>query len=321
MAGEWIPYDVCLPQKPEVLELVETTGLPVDQVVGRLVMLWGWASLNSSDGTARMSVRLLGRICGGDEDFWRAVEDVGWLVIDADNGTVAIPGWERRFSKSAKNRAMHAIRAGEAKACAPVGAQKRTRGCADAHPAVRKSALERRDRGDRSSSSSPVDAAREDGDGGPAGPPGWETLRKAWAAGTGRPWKLPDPPDKAADRLAEEGWFQKALAAIEALPRCRYFRDPVTLPQLVAPGFVDKVLGGQFDNPREPRGGHRHGPEDRRPAAEAAAEWARGAAEQSARRQEYLAAKAAKAKVASGEDDDFEAARAAMLRQLRDGTA
>ena len=57
-----------------------------------------------------------------------------------------------------------------------------------------------------------------------------------------------------ADRLAEEGWFQKALAAIEALPRCRYFRDPVTLPQLVAPGFVDKVLGGQFDNAREPRG-------------------------------------------------------------------
>jgi hypothetical protein len=73
------------------------------------------------------------------------------------------------------------------------------------------------------------------------------------------------PPDKVGDRLAEEGWFEKALAAIEALPRCRYFRDPVTLAQLVAPGFVDKVLGGQFDNPREqarPSGR----PEDRPPA-------------------------------------------------------
>jgi len=93
MAGEWIPYDVCLPHKPEVLELVDRTGLQPDQVVGRLLMLWGWAALNSSDGTARMSVRLLAKLCGGDEEFWREVESVGWLVIDAENGTVAIPGW------------------------------------------------------------------------------------------------------------------------------------------------------------------------------------------------------------------------------------
>ena len=255
MAGEWIPYDVCLPQKPEVLELVDRTGLPVDQVVGRLLMLWGWAALNSSDGTARMSVRLLGRLCGGDEEFWREVESVGWLVIDGDNGTVAIPGWERRFSKSAKNRAMHAIRADDART--------RTGQCAKAHASVRKRAPDRRDRGERNSSSSHVDAAHEDQGSGPVGPPGWETLRKAWAAGTGRPWTLPDAPDKAADRLSEEGWFAKALAAIEALPRCRYFRDPVTLPQLLNAGFVDKVLGGQFDNPREQRPSGR--PDDRPP--------------------------------------------------------
>jgi hypothetical protein len=68
-----------------------------------------------------------------------------------------------------------------------------------------------------------------------------------------------------ADRLAEDGWFAKALAAIEALPRCKYFRDPVTLPQLVSKGFVDKVLGGQFDNARDQRPGPR-GPDDRPPA-------------------------------------------------------
>lgn len=259
MAGEWIPYDVCLPQKPEVLDLVDRTGLEVDQVVGRLLMLWGWSALNSSDGTARMSVRLLSRICGGDEAFWLAVQDVGWLVIDADNGTVAIPGWERRFSKSAKNRAMHAIRADDART--------RTGPCAKAHGPVRKSAPERRDRGDRNSSSSPGTAAQGDQGGAPAGPAGWETLRKAWAAGTGRPWKLPDPPDKVADRLAEPGWFEKALAAIQALPRCKYFRDPVTLPQILTPGFVDKVLGGQFDNARDQpaRGSYRGGQDDRPP--------------------------------------------------------
>ena len=263
MAGEWIPYDVCLPQKPEVLELVDRTGLQPDQVVGRLLMLWGWAALNSSDGTARMSIRLLARLCGGDEEFWREVEAVGWLVIDAENGTIGIPGWEARFSKAAKSRALATVRHQVDKA----GGATRPRSGRDAPPRGTARALERRDRGDRNSSSSPVVAAlAEEPEQAPAGPAGWETLRKAWAAGTGRPWKLPDPPEKVADRLAEEGWFGKALAAIEALPRCRYFRDPVTLPQLVAPGFVDKVLGGQFDNAREQRtsSGYR-GPDDRPP--------------------------------------------------------
>jgi hypothetical protein len=258
MAGEWIPYDVCLPHKPEVLELVDRTGLQPDQVVGRLLMLWGWAALNSSDGTARMSVRLLAKLCGGDEEFWREVEAVGWLVIDAENGTVAIPGWERRFSQAAKSRALANVRHQVDKA----GGATRPRAGRDAPPVGAPRALERRDRGDRNSSSSPESAAH-----GPEEPAGWDTLRKAWAAGTGRPWKLPNAPDKVSDRLAEEGWFEKALAAIQALPRCKYFRDPVTLPQLVAAGFVDKVLGGQFDNPREqrPAGGYR-GQEERPPA-------------------------------------------------------
>jgi hypothetical protein len=240
VAGEWVPYDVCLPHKPEVLELVDRTGLPVDQVVGRLVLLWGWASLNSSDGTAKLSVRLLARLCGGDEEFWQHVQAVGWLVIDADAGTVAIPGWERRFSKSAKSRALHAVRAD--------GARQRTTPCASAHSRPARRAPERRDRGDRNSSSSPGGAALGQED---AQPAGWDTLRAAWKAGKGRPWQLPTPPDKAADRLAEEGWFEKALTAIDRLPACRYFRDPVTLPQFVAAGFVDKILGGQFDNARE----------------------------------------------------------------------
>ena len=252
MAGEWIPYDVCLPQKPEVLELVDRTGLAPDQVVGRLLMLWGWAALNSSDGTARMSLRLLTKVCGGDEAFWFSVQDVGWLVIDAENGTVGIPGWDARFSKAAKSRALATVRHQVDK----VGGATRPRSGRNAPPA---GAQRARERGDRISSSSPVCAALEE----PAGPPGWETLRTAWAKGTGRPWKLHDPPDKVADRLAEDGWFAKALAAIDALPRCRYFRDPVTLPQLVAPGFVDKVLGGQFDNPREQRPTGR--PDDRPP--------------------------------------------------------
>jgi hypothetical protein len=256
MAGEWIPYDCCLPQKPEVLDLVDRTGLKVDQVVGRLLMLWGWSALNSSDGSARMSLRLLSKVCGGDEAFWYAVQDVGWLVIDAEGGTVGIPGWDARFSKAAKSRALATVRHQVDK----VGGATRPQPGRDAPPT---GAQRARERGERSSSSSPGTAAQGDPE-----PGDWEALRKAWQAGKGRPWNLPDPPEKAAERLAEPGWYAKALAAIEALPRCRYFRDPVTLTQLVEPGWVDKILGGQFDNPRDhapPRGGFRGGQEDRPP--------------------------------------------------------
>lgn len=247
MAGEWLMYDVCLPQKPEVLELVDATGLDTDQVVGRLLMLWGWASLNCDEGRARISVRLLARAVGGDENFWLAVQDVGWLVVDAESGTVAIPGWDRRFSNAAKSRALSTSRAEKQRASAP----QRTTPCAQAHGGVRSSAPKRREREERNSSSSQHTAAPGEPDPPAAPSPAWEDLRAAWAQGKGRPWKLPTPPDKLEDRLAEPGWWTKARAAIAHLPRCRYFRDPVTLPQFVDEGFVDKILGGQFDNPRE----------------------------------------------------------------------
>jgi hypothetical protein len=47
-------------------------------------------------------------VAGGDEAFWLAVERVGWVSFL--NGTIVIQGWDRRFSGSAKARAMHARR-------------------------------------------------------------------------------------------------------------------------------------------------------------------------------------------------------------------
>jgi hypothetical protein len=112
MAGEWIPIDCNLGTKPEVLELVDVTGVPVEAVVYRLIQLWSWAALNTADGTIRATPSRLGAVAGGDEAFWLAVERVGWLSFV--NGTVTIAGWDRRFSKTAKSRAIDACRkAGE----------------------------------------------------------------------------------------------------------------------------------------------------------------------------------------------------------------
>jgi hypothetical protein len=108
MAGEWIPLDCNLGTKPEVLELVDDTGLPVEAVCWRLIQLWSWAALNSSDGTIRATPRLVAAVAGGDEAFWLAVERVGWVKFL--NGTIVIEGWEKRFSQAAKARAMHARR-------------------------------------------------------------------------------------------------------------------------------------------------------------------------------------------------------------------
>jgi len=108
MAGEWIPLDCNLGTKPEVLELVDETGLPVEVVCWRLIQLWSWAALNSSDGTIRATPRRVAAVAGGDEAFWLAVERVGWVTFLS--GTIVIAGWEKRFSQAAKARATHAKR-------------------------------------------------------------------------------------------------------------------------------------------------------------------------------------------------------------------
>jgi hypothetical protein len=108
MAGEWIPLDCNLGTKPEVLELVDETGLPVEVVCWRLVQLWSWAALNSSDGTIRATPKRVATVAGGDEAFWLAVERVGWVTFVGDR--IVIEGWEKRFSGSAKARALHARR-------------------------------------------------------------------------------------------------------------------------------------------------------------------------------------------------------------------
>ena len=157
MAGEWIAYDLGLPEKPEVQELIDTTGQPVEVIVFRLLRLWGWAAMNTTDGRARMTLPRLVRTCGADEGFWRAVQAVGWLEIDETDATVAIPGWDRRFSQAAKSRLQQADRS------ASHDDKRRRAGTADARPS--EGPTPPRGRGDRGDTGEdpppPREAARE----------------------------------------------------------------------------------------------------------------------------------------------------------------
>lgn len=239
MAGEWIPLDINLGDKPEVQELIDLTGQGVETVVYRLFQLWGWASLNTADGTVRATPGRLARVCGGDEEFWRAVEAVGWIVFDQAAGTAEIPGWGRRFSMAAKARACSTDRQSRYRdGRVTVGRDKSvTTGeerTGQVPPPPREAAQSKKKR------TPPVPH-----------PAGWTVLQEAWNAGTGERWRSGAPPEQAADRLAEAGWMDRATEAIGHLPKCRFFKTPVTLGQFCGSGFVDRVLGGQYDRPRD----------------------------------------------------------------------
>jgi hypothetical protein len=252
VAGEWLPVDIALGTKPEVQELVDLSGQGVEVVVYRLLQLWGWVSLNSADGTVRATPERLARICGGDAAFWRQVEAVGWVDYDSDAGTAVIPGWGRRFSMAAKARQCGNDRV------------KRWRN-GDVTVDRYKSVTTGEDRTE--SSSSARDAAQPK----PAAGTGdcWEALVAAWnekhPPGNDQRWRSPKPPKGAAERLAEAGWLERAREAIGLLPRLRYFATPVTLQQLCHEGFVDRALGGQYDNPKPTKA--TRFPEDKPPAA------------------------------------------------------
>jgi len=266
MAGEWIPIDIGLDEKPEVQELIDITGEPVEVVTYRLRKLWGWVSMNSEDGTVRTTPARLARTCGGgDERFWLAVETVGWIRF-AEDGTADIPGWGRRFSQAAKARAMHLDRANRArKAENGASAPKRSKSARDeCAPAQQKRTRGQEKTG--SSSSPPVVDVEADG----------ATLRAAWnAAARANPARVKAYgrdvlPEATLDRLAEPGWLAEALKAIDLLPACRYFSSPVPLAQFsgVKAGrrFTTKVIEQEFDNPREQRPAGYRGPDDRPPA-------------------------------------------------------
>ena len=261
MAGEWIAYDIGLPDKPEVQELIDTTGRPVEVIVFSLLRLWGWAAMNTANGRARMTVPRLVRTCGQDQAFWYHVAAVGWLEIDETDATVAIPGWDRRFSQAAKSRLQQADRA-------VAYEDKRRRAGAAGAQAPDAPAL-KRGRGEERREEVPP-PPREAAPWKPESPEEtWKAFRLAWntgaAAGNRREWKPATPPDGWSERYAEIGWGDKAEEAVKRLAKCRYFETPVTLVQFLGPRFVDLCLGGQYDAAKAKKGGRE--PDKAPPAA------------------------------------------------------
>jgi hypothetical protein len=103
MAGDYIPMDHDLPDKPEVLAIIEATGETVEAVVFRLFLLWRMADRQTTDGVLiGVGPRSLAARLGGKPSFWEAVAVAGWLTFE--NGSAIVPGFVQRFKKSAMVR-------------------------------------------------------------------------------------------------------------------------------------------------------------------------------------------------------------------------
>jgi hypothetical protein len=106
MAGDWIPYEIGLPNKPQVLLLADAARMKPREVVGLLMEFWGWASMQTHDGNVtRVTLPLLVKLFPGSRlAFWEAMTSpcIGWLEV-RDNG-VYIPRANKWITRGAKAR-------------------------------------------------------------------------------------------------------------------------------------------------------------------------------------------------------------------------
>jgi len=68
----------------------------------------------------------------------------------------------------------------------------------------------------------------------------WNTTSRA------RPWTALVPPDGWVDYAARPGWLDKAAEALDRLPGCEFFEQPLAVTKFL--DFVDRILAGEFDH-------------------------------------------------------------------------
>jgi hypothetical protein len=244
MAGDWLKMRHDLADDPSIIRAAADLGIDEDAVLGKCFRLWSWADRHTTDGQASgIGLAWVDRLtrCDG---FGAALVRAGWL--DELDGGLCFPRFDRHCSDTAKQRALDSRLKAEKRDVRQRAGQKPDK-CPDA---IRTTAGPEKRRVE--DPPPPREAAQREPE---ATDGGWLAFRKLWNAGTGRPWKPGAPPDGWSERLAEPGWLEQAREAVARLPRCKFFSDPVTLPQFVGPRFVPLCLGGQYDAAKAKRGG------------------------------------------------------------------
>jgi hypothetical protein len=263
MAGDWVKMRSALLANPKVHAIAKAVGRDQrasavlttghsgapDQVLSRhalrhvtvTALLCVWSSANEHSDAGTMAC------CGLDDldeiagipGFGEAMQAVGWAVGNEAKNCVLLPNFSEHNTPARDRTAAERQRRRRAK-CHGVTVTRDTT----------VTVTQRRE--EKINPPPPHHEAAQDGQAAAA------KVRGAWDAlvrsGHGQAYRANAMPDGFADRLAEPGWLDEALAAIEHLPKCRWFKTPATLIQLCRKGFATKVLAGQYDQPAPVRG-------------------------------------------------------------------
>ena len=96
MAGDYIPFDHDFPEKPETIAIHEKTGVTIAEIMLRCHKLWRAFDRHTVDGfLPNVGPKGLAALCGGDENFWILVAEMGWLIFH--DGGVEMPGFAQRL--------------------------------------------------------------------------------------------------------------------------------------------------------------------------------------------------------------------------------
>ena len=108
MAGFWIPWEVGLTKKREILVIAKTLKVSRREASAICMEVWEWAQNISTDG-------IIAGIDDGDvseavgvDGIGEAMSSVGWLLVGAHG--VQFPKWDRYNGRSAKSRFLNASR-------------------------------------------------------------------------------------------------------------------------------------------------------------------------------------------------------------------
>jgi hypothetical protein len=108
MAGLWIPWEIGLERKREVLRMAVKLGLPATDVAGRCMVVWAWAQDQTEDGIVEGVSPAMVSAATGLPGIAEAMAEEGWLVWDGRFLTCA--NWDRWNGESAKKRVKNAER-------------------------------------------------------------------------------------------------------------------------------------------------------------------------------------------------------------------
>lgn len=104
MAGDWIKIEKATARKPEVLRIADILNIAPDHAFALCVRFWMWCDDHMTNGHAPSVTNVTLDSVFGHAGFASALLEVGWL--QARNGSLAIPNFDRHLSESAKNRAL-----------------------------------------------------------------------------------------------------------------------------------------------------------------------------------------------------------------------